>query len=212
MNEWRIKLIDNFIVICALNLLMSCSNEGSDYSNGSVKWMVPTDRIGWCSPAIGPDGTIYIGDNGGRLYAINDLDTAWTFKWEPRKIDEDLGESCPTLSPDGSKLYIGSNTRPANMYCVNTEDGSVRWKYTLPEHKELYGGGLISSPALSHDGKTLYFGSGPWDSDLEVGSTTWLDNRFFALEDRGGQATNAAPATPHCWASQQWHPARRAGE
>jgi len=185
MNEWRLESFDNFIIVCALSLLISCSNEGSDHSYGSVKWMVPTDRIGWCSPAIGPDGTIYIGDNGGHLYAIKDLDTAWTFKWNPRKIDEDLGESCPTLSADGSKLYIGSNTRPANMYCVNTEDGSVRWKYTLPEHKELYGGGLISSPALSHDGKTLYFGSGPWDSDLEVGPTTWLDNRFFALEDRG---------------------------
>lgn len=182
---WKLKLFKPISLIYGLSLFMSCSHENPGQGYGSIKWMLPTDRIGWCSPAIGPDGTVYIGDNGGSLYAILDLDTAYSFKWEPQKIDEDLGESCPTLTKDGSRLYIGSNTRPANMYCVDTENGKVRWKYTLARNKTLFGGGLISSPALSHDEKTIYFGSGPWDSDLEVGPTTWLDDRFFALEDRG---------------------------
>jgi outer membrane protein assembly factor BamB len=174
-----------YFLFSCIFFIVSCSPDSSEKGPGSVKWMVHTDRIGWCSPAIGPDGTVYIGDNGGTLYAIQDLDSAWAFKWEPRKIDQDLGESCPTITPDGKRLYIGSNTRPASMYCVNTEDGAVNWKYTLPVNKTLYGGGLISSPALSHDEKTIYFGSGPWDSDLVVGPTTWLDDRFFALEDLG---------------------------
>ena len=174
-----------YLIYGGLALLISCSPKPVDKGPGTIKWMVPTDRIGWCSPAIGPDGAVYIGDNNGTLYAVRDLDTAWAFKWTPQKIDLDLGESCPTLTRDGKKLYIGSNTRPASMYCIDTEDGSVMWKYTLPANKTLFGGGLISSPALSHDETTLYFGSGPWDSDLEVGPTTWLDDRFFALEDRG---------------------------
>jgi outer membrane protein assembly factor BamB len=152
---------------------------------GGIKWKVPTHIIGWSSPAIGPDGTVYIGDNDGYLYAVEDKGETWSFKWEPLKLADDVGECCPTLTKDGKRLYIGSNTRPARMFCINTSDGSINWTYTIPPNKTLYGGGLISSPALSHDEKTIYFGSGPWDSDLEPGPTTWLDDRFIALEDIG---------------------------
>ncbi len=152
---------------------------------GSIKWTVPTNVIGWSSPAIGPDGTVYIGDNSGYLYAIVDLGETWDHKWGPIKLSDDIGECCPTITSDGKRLYIGSNTRPATMFCVNAENGKLNWSYTLPPHETLFGGGLISSPALSHDEQSIYFGSGPWDSDLVVGPTTWLDDRFFALRDLG---------------------------
>lgn len=152
---------------------------------GQVKWTVPTNIIGWSSPAIGPDGTVYIGDNDGYLYAVIDRGDSWEYKWEPVKLADDIGECCTTITSDGKRLYIGSNTRPGKMFCVNTIDGSVNWIYTIPPNSTLYGGGLISSPALSHDEKTIYFGTGPWDSDLEPGPTTWLDDRFIALEDLG---------------------------
>jgi outer membrane protein assembly factor BamB len=100
-------------------------------------------------------------------------------------LDEDLGECCPTLTRDGKRLYIASNTRPATFYCLDAEIGEPVWQYTLPQNSTLYSGGQISSPALSHDERTIYFGSGPWDSDLVVGPTTWLDDRFFALSDYG---------------------------
>ena len=174
----------NCIALCLI-LIASCAPDQAETGPGSVKWMVPTGKIGWSSPAIGPDGSIYIGDNDGYLYAISDLDTGWIHKWEPLKLEDDLGECCPTLSSDGKRLYIGSNTRPASMFCINAEDGTLFWKYTLPPNETLFGGGQISSPALSQDEKTIYFGTGPWDSDLVVGPTTWLDDRFVALEDLG---------------------------
>jgi len=38
---------------------------------GEIKWTVPTNIIGWGSPAIGEDGTIYVcGGEAGNLYAI----------------------------------------------------------------------------------------------------------------------------------------------
>jgi hypothetical protein len=175
------RLPIQLLVIC-----ISIFNISYNYSKvGDVKWVVPTSIIGWSSPAIGPDGTIYIGDNSGYLYAVKDEGETWSYKWEPVKLADDVGECCPTLSKDGKRLYIGSKTRPATMFCINTEDGSINWTYTVPPNNTLYSGGLISSPALSHDEKTIYFGTGPWDSDLEPGPTTWLDDRFIAVEDQG---------------------------
>ena len=152
-------------MLLSLTLLSHCGKSRV----GEIKWTVPTNIIGWASPAIGPDGTVYIGDNSGYLYAVIDKGNTWEYKWEPFQLAEDIGECCPTVTRDGKRLYIGSNTRPAKMFCVNAENGSIHWTYTLPANKTLYGGGLISSPALGHDGKTIYFGSGPWDSDLEPG-------------------------------------------
>jgi len=77
------------IITGCVCILLSCNNPIRDKGPGSIKWMVSTDRIGWCSPAIGPDGAIYIGDNAGVLYAIYDHDSAWSFKCEPQKIDDD---------------------------------------------------------------------------------------------------------------------------
>jgi outer membrane protein assembly factor BamB len=182
MKQISYLKLSNFCNLILLSLLFT----NTLYSQvGEIKWKVPTNIIGWSSPAIGPDGTVYIGDNDGYLYAVVDEGETWSFKWEPIKLADDVGECCPTVTTDGKRLYIGSNTRPAKMFCVNPEDGSVNWSYTLPQNKTLYAGGLISSPAFSHDEKTIYFGSGPWDSDLEPGPTTWLDDRFFAIEDLG---------------------------
>jgi outer membrane protein assembly factor BamB len=182
MNKYSGLKLSNLFYVFLLYLFYT----NSLYSQaGEIKWKVPTHIIGWSSPAIGPDGTVYIGDNDGYLYAVEDKGESWSFKWEPVKLADDVGECCATLTKDGKRLYIGSNTRPARMFCINTSDGSINWTYTIPPNKTLYGGGLISSPALSHDEKTIYFGTGPWDSDLEPGPTTWLDDRFIALEDIG---------------------------
>ncbi|MGB5849767.1 MAG: PQQ-binding-like beta-propeller repeat protein [Ignavibacteriaceae bacterium] len=182
MTKIRNKKLCNLFFLFIINLFFI---NNIHPQVGEVKWRVPTNIIGWSSPAIGPDGAVYIGDNDGYLYAVVDEGETWSFKWEPIKLADDVGECCPTLSEDGKILYIGSNTRPARMFCINTEDGSIKWTYTITPNKTLYGGGLISSPALGHDEKTIYFGTGPWDSDLEPGPTTWLDDRFIALEDLG---------------------------
>lgn len=172
-------------ILGVLILLMFLNSSHLSAQPGEIKWTVPTNIVGWGSPAIGPDGIVYVGDNDGYLYAILDNGDTFTHKWGPVKLADDIGECCPTLTSDGKRLYIGSNTRPAKMFCINTKDGSLNWSYTIPPNSSLYGGGLISSPGLSHDEKTIYFGTGPWDSDLEPGPTTWLDDRFFALEDLG---------------------------
>ena len=58
--------------------------------------------------------------------------------------------SSPTVSSDGSVLYIGSYDK--NVYAINTTDGSKKWSYAT-------GGEVHSSPTLSSDGSVLYIGS-----------------------------------------------------
>jgi len=180
--------IIKFIAISILFLpagLDSCDNHSLPLQMGDVKWEVPTGKIGWSAPAIGADGAVYISDMDGYLYGIIDKDSLWEHKWKPVWLADDIGESSPTMTADGKKLYLGSNTRPSRFFSINTEDGSVNWEFTIPDNPNLYGGGLVSSPALSVDEKTIYVGTGPWDSDLEPGPTTWLDDRLFAFEDLG---------------------------
>lgn len=104
------------------------------------------------SPAIGTDGTVYVGIEigsassatpGGRLMAIRpDGTLKWSFD-APDWID-----SAPAIAPDGT-LYFGCwNGR---VYAVRA-DGSQAWSFQT-------GGFIAGSPALGPDG-TVYVGSG----------------------------------------------------
>jgi len=94
------------------------------------------------SPAIGLDGTIYVGSNDGKLYAINSNGTQrWNF------TAGDWVISSPAISSDGT-IYFGSEDN--NLYAINS-DGTEKWRYST-------GNSIISSPAISSDG-TVFIGS-----------------------------------------------------
>ncbi len=125
---------------------------------GSLKWAFETGGGVVSSPAIGADGTIYLGSNDGSLYAINpDGTLKWTF---PTK---GAVHSRPAIGPDGT-IYVGS--RDHYLYAINP-DGSSKWAF-------LTKGEINSSPFIGPDG-TVYVGS--WDHHLYVinqdGSLKW---------------------------------------
>jgi outer membrane protein assembly factor BamB len=89
----------------------------------------------WSSPAIGADGTIYVGSGymDRKLYAINpDGSQKWSF---------DTGgsvRSSPAIGADGT-IYVGSDDN--KLYAINP-DGSQKWSFTtgrlcllLPRHR-----------------------------------------------------------------------------
>jgi len=96
---------------------------------------------GLSSPAIGPDGTIYIGGSSS-LFALNSNGTLkWSFS---------IGgstRSSPAVGSDGT-IYIGSSND--RLYAVNP-NGTQKWSY-------LTGNDITSSPAIAPDG-TIYVGS-----------------------------------------------------
>jgi outer membrane protein assembly factor BamB len=66
------------LVFCAILLLISgCKTEGS----GTLKWKYKTGGPILSSPAIGQDGTIYIGSGDSCLYAFSSKGKLkWKFK------------------------------------------------------------------------------------------------------------------------------------
>ena len=107
------------------------------------KWSFETEGYIGSSPAIGSDGTIYVGSRDGNLYAINpDGTEKWSFETEGY-----IGSS-PAIGSDGT-IYIGSGD--GNLYAINP-DGTEKWSFETEGHIE-------SSPAIGSDG-TIYVGSG----------------------------------------------------
>jgi outer membrane protein assembly factor BamB len=96
----------------------------------------------YSSPAIAPDGTIYVGSQDDYVYAVN---PDGTLKW--RYLTGDVVRSSPAIAPDGT-IYVGSYDN--RLYALNS-DGTVKWSY-------LTGGNVPSSPAIAPDG-TIIFGS-----------------------------------------------------
>jgi outer membrane protein assembly factor BamB len=121
-------------------------------------WSVSLNDTSDSSPAIAPDGTIYLGTFEGKLWAITDKGRPkWTFR-AGREI-----KSSPAVGPDGT-IYFGS--RDHKFYAV-TAEGKKKWEFQT-------GAWVDSSPAVDDD-STVYFGS--WDANFYAlkadGSKKW---------------------------------------
>lgn len=110
------------------------------------------DIAGIITPAIGPDGTIYIGTSQGAIYAINPetQEILWQYKVkpDPNKLDHYGLPSFPIIDKD-STVYFGSFD--GNMYAID-KNGQLKWSY------QTSGKITEAAPALGSDG-TLYFTS-----------------------------------------------------
>jgi outer membrane protein assembly factor BamB len=94
------------------------------------------------SPAIGGDGTIYVGTSTGKLVAL--FADGGSVKWTATTNDT-LGSS-PALANDGT-IYVGSSDH--SLYAVRP-DGSPRWSLATA--------GSVGSPVIGGD-DTIYVGS-----------------------------------------------------
>lgn len=141
-----------------------------------LKWKFGTAGVnggglGPSLPAVGADGTIYIGygiagQNEGSLWAINpDGSLKWTFNTVGTALS-------PAIAADGT-IYVGTgaNNLNLNLYAINPENpyGSPKWTLDV-------GGAATSPPVVGTDG-TIY---------LLTGSTA--GNSLCAVTDAGNSA------------------------
>ena len=118
-------------------------NVSSGIKSGSLKWRYETDYGILSSPAIGSDGTIYVG-SGIYLYAIKpDGPLKWKYKtsW--------FIDSSPAIGSDGT-IYVGSYDN--HLYAINP-DGSLKWKYKT--NHSINSRPAIGSDAKYYENKTL---------------------------------------------------------
>ena len=135
-------------VILSLALKIFCMYSLINAQTPSTqKWVFETGDGMWSSPAIGADGTIYVGSYDDNLYAINpDGTQKWAFETGHNV------KSSPAIGADGT-IYIGSGDN--NLYAINP-DGTQKWAFKT-------GNLVYSSPAIGAD-STIYVGS--WDEKL----------------------------------------------
>lgn len=128
---------------------------------------------GYCSihgsPAVGRDGTVYIGitAGGAGMAAINGRTGAT--RWERR--DGGATQSCPGLMADGTIVESHNDLR-----LLNAGTGDVVWDIPLPQangEDPVTSGGSSSTPVIGDDG-TIYFGR----ADLKQ------TGQFFAIDPR----------------------------
>jgi outer membrane protein assembly factor BamB len=116
--------------------------HGQTRAPGEMIWSFATEGALISSPAVAANGTIYVGSDDRKLYAINpDGSLKWSF------LAGSLVESSPMIGPDGT-IYVGSNDR--KLYAINP-DGTKKWEYRTGDQ-------IFSSPAIGSDG-TVYVGS-----------------------------------------------------
>ena len=148
------------ISIGSTGILYLGSNDGYIYSinssNGSQIWKTQvndTNRVPFTSPnsiyttpAIGSDGTIYIGSNEGYIYALNQDGTI--------KFSYNAGyplQSSPIIDSNDA-IYFGAGNR---VYSIGDAGYKGYSKWLAPFDTS---GNVNSSPALGQNG-WLYFGS-----------------------------------------------------
>jgi outer membrane protein assembly factor BamB len=101
-----------------------------------------TIDVGQSSPAIGPDGTVYVA--GDRLYAIT---SAGTLRWTALGPAFEALRNAPAIGPDGTVYFVYHNI---SLTALRPADGSVIWSTQLGVNDHCF-----ASPAIGADG-TIY--------------------------------------------------------
>jgi outer membrane protein assembly factor BamB len=120
-------------------------------------WSDMTEDVFSSTPALGPDGTVYVvadapncsGDQGDLIAIASGGTTLW------KLTGLDLIGS-PTVGPDGT-VYVEDSG--STLYAVNPSNGQVLWSFAGSSGSVGEGG----FPAISPDGTTLYLPSGGGD-------------------------------------------------
>ena len=145
--------------------------------SGATRWRFNVNAPGsYASPAIGSDGTIYQGSTDRRFYAIApDGTLRWTFN------ANDPIQTAPAIDAAGNLYFCGATT--GRLFCL-TPAGTARWTYSGAT------GGSTSSPSLSADGTTVYFGARDRRLHAVVVATGTARWQFTA----GGEIGDSSPA------------------
>ena len=132
---------------------------------GTRLWAISLGNAIRNSPAIGPNGLIFINANSA-IFAISlDGDLKWTYQASPNIV---FGFSSPTISNSGI-LYIGTNTEGMMALQVNDTGARLLWQSADASF-------ISTTAALSNDNTQVIFGSNNfklYSVDALTGKLIW---------------------------------------
>ncbi len=137
----------------------------------TANWVFKSGSEFNATPAIGSDGTIYVGSTNDNFYAINpDGTEKWSINYGTWTA------SATAIGPDGT-IYFSGETSTGGVFLAVNPDGTEKWRKDLPA-KAAQGG-----PAVASDG-TIYLGS--YDEKMIAynpdGSEKWSYSAKGAIE------------------------------
>jgi len=132
-----------------------------DPSDGTINWSSGTGNPWYCSPAVGPDGTIYVTDGSYRVRALDPDDGSSNWSSNPYV---GLVRNSITVDENGNIIMIGAN----GLYCFTDNGSTYSQKWFQPYPMSWY-----ASVAVGPDGFIFYIdGNGTLRKiDPEYGST-----------------------------------------
>ena len=138
------------------NVEENVENASND-ENNEPKWSeaFQTGDAIYSSPVLDENGTIYLGSNDMKLYAVNPEDG--TKKWEFLSGGEIKGSA---VLGSNNLLYFGSQDK--KIYAINTLDGTKKWELELDDEIE-------STPLLGSDNMVFIGTNG---------------NKLYAVQDK----------------------------
>ena len=170
MKYWGLMMMVGMLVGCEKNeapepqmqltegelALTAKLSRHNPMNDKRLHWAFKNNQIFSSAPAIGPDGTVYVGSWDKRLYAIDGKtgNKQWEFETKDRV------RSSPTIGPDGT-IYIGSSDK--NLYALNS-DGTQKWVFETE-------GEIYTSPSLDAKGTVYLAGS---------------DQKVYAFDEKTG--------------------------
>ncbi len=119
-----------------------------DAATGALKWIFnpPGTDLGWTSPMVGADGTIYQQEDfTGILHALQDDGTSYTEKWSFDPLN--YSEPPRIAATDGNTIYVICNTPEHTVVALNP-DGTEQWRTLLGANTTWVSAPLVTDEAV----------------------------------------------------------------
>lgn len=141
--------------------------------SGRTKWRFAVDSSYMTHrPGVGPDGSIYVVDLHGRLYALSE-DGGLMWMVDALQGQDGLASEGPVVVGDDGTIYVGVNPLGPTVELVAVSPvGEIQWTFTVPNAIA-----WLAGPNLGPDGNVygVMNNGGPYDvfSLTPSGSLRW---------------------------------------
>ena len=145
-------------------------------------WQEVTQDSITCAPAVGPDGTIYVGSDDTILYAFNpDGTTRWTYA---ESVPEPYDTTAVAVGGDGTVYAASSFGGPIFAFAPGTTSPATpKWSLTLPGGAVVNGAAALGTVSVADD--TLYVKAQDGNLSLTGRSITVIGYRIKKVRTAG---------------------------